>query len=239
MAFTPIRRTRLNQSMGDGIDWVNPLKLVVAFNFAEGVSPRNLARPSLGSWSHSGTAPTKRVSPLGIGASNGAAASSYSTYGGWRALDGFSPANSPACFVFSFAGGTYVSNGSSSNIIFSYGAPDSAVGFYAYVNSSNQLRITLANTNIGGPTITATGKYHCVAGRDSAGNCWLWVNGALVVSGTGATAADSASERSLQVHGDGTGVRAFSGTLHLLCIGSGNPGPFGAQLSANPGQVFL
>lgn len=241
MAFAPIRRQRLSLPNGDGIDWSNPhtIKFVAAFNFSDGEAPVNLISGRNGTWSHSGTKPTKRITPLGIGLSNGASASSYSTYGSARLFDGFSPANSPACFVFSFCGGTYVSNGSSLNIIWCYGAADAGVGFYAQVNSSSVLGVRLGNTFLSGPTITSSGKYVCVAGRDGAGNCWLFVNGVLVATGTGATSADSSVPSILYVNGDSTGSRAFSGAINLLCIGSHSPATTGVALSSNPWQVFL
>lgn len=209
------------------------------FNFAEGAQPINGGLRARGlSWTWSGTSPSLKPNSSGIGLFNGAPATTFHRYGGTRSFDGFSPASSPAWFAWSMSGGTYVNNGSSVNIAWSYGNLDSAAGFYASVTSANVLNVRLANTLIVGPTIVAGAVYNCCAGRNASGDCWLWINGALYASGTSATAADSASASSLHVLSDGGGSRCYNGTLNVLAFGSENPSGFGASLSGNPWQIF-
>lgn len=202
------------------------------FDFSETISPENKGTQfSTTRWTHTGTLPSIKCTQIGPVISNSATSGCYSTYGSARLFDSLSPANSPFTIVVDFSGGSYVSNGFSVNIIFNLGTPDSGTGIYLSLTSGGLLQACTSNTTIVGPAIAPGMPYRAVIGRNASGACFLWLNGKLVASGTGATAAISAASVSLQVGGDGTGFRPFQGGIRTLVLSSTDPTGFGAALS--------
>jgi hypothetical protein len=123
-------------------------------------------------------------------------------------------------------------------LIWAYGSYDSATGFILYTVSGNTLNARVGDTLLTGPAIVAGRTYHFIAGRDAAGNCWFWLNGGLVASGSGATAAASAVANTLVFLGDGTAVRSYAGSIAAFGMGKENPLPFGPTYSENFWKMF-
>lgn len=215
------------------------LRTWVAFNYSNALLPANLSLRIPGvSWGASTNSARAGMPDGSIGLYSTAESVAGQLFGTDRSLDGFSPANSPCWFAWTMQFGDYVNQGSGSNVIWQYGSLDGGVGFWARTNSTNTLLVSLSNTEITGPVLTNGAVYHCVCGRDAAGNCWLWVNGQLVASGTGATAADSAVAYRLFLIGDETASRTFKGKISFFAVGSDNPIEFGAELSKNTYTLF-
>ncbi len=211
----------------------------VLFNFANGIAPPNFGTQNCAArnWTVGATS-IVTATPYGIGLKTGLSVVGQA-YGGTRAFDLMAPASSPVWFALSVVHGAYVNQGSSLNLLVSLGSVDSSVGFAALATSANVLNTRLSNTNLVGPTLVAGQRYNIVFGRDAVGACWLWVNGLLAASGTGATAALSAvGATQLTLGGDGLAVRAYQGSIQLFAMGSENPEQFGQNLSANPWQLF-
>jgi len=234
------KKSRVVQPQGgaplnNGNSFVN--RVSALFNFVEGVAPQSKGNrtPSGLSWSGSSTAAV-RPANTGIGLYDGSTSAGRS-YGTARSFDGFAPASSPMWFAFSTTYGAYVNQGSSVNVLWTYGG-SGGTGFFVWSSSSNALSVQFVNATLASPALVAGQKYNIAGGRDASGNCWLWINGALVASGTGATGADSASSNALLFLDDGSSSRTYKGSIALFGMGSDNPQAWGAQLSANPWQLF-
>lgn len=206
---------------------------VFAVNFAESTTPRNKGKK--GPVSFSGTGFSLAANKAGVGVVGN---TDYVSIGGNRSFDGFAPANSSCWFAWSFIHGAYVNNGSSANSIWAYGSASSNAGFFCNVTSTNALNIRVNPTYLVSAALVTGQQYNVCTGRDDLGNCWLWINGKLVASGTGATTSDSAYASTLSVMGDSSLLRPYQGSLLMFAFGSENPYPFGAGLSSNPWQLF-
>lgn len=212
------------------------LKAFAAFDFREALKPpnRGLRLPG-GGWAETGGTMTLSGSGDGAGAANG---SGGMTFGTNRSFDGFSPASSPCWFAAVLKHGAYVNQGSGQNTWFNYGSIGSLNGFTGWVDSGNAVVVRLGDTALTGPTLVAGRTYRLAWGRNAAGACWLWVNGKLTASGSGATLPDSDLSRILRVLTDETANRYYKGSINCLAFGSDDPSSFGMALSANPWQLF-
>lgn len=235
MRWLSAQGTRLSQPQGAvGAASQTPWAL---FSFGEGARPKNRGlRGPQGNWTLSASN-SLIATAAGLGLKNGTSVRG-AVFADVRAFDGVSPANSPLWYMVTFVHGAYVNQGSGINLVFQYGSPDSSAGIYLLVNSANVLTAVVANTALTGPTLVAGRAYAVVAGRDASGACWLWVNGAKVASGTGATAALSAQSSALYLSGGEGTNRAFQGVVNAFAMGSESPSEFGASISANPWQLF-
>lgn len=234
-----IRRVRTSQPLDANVGLIDgglfsKNSVALALNFAGGSRPIQTAGKSL-AWSGS-TSATTAGTPQGVGLYDPSTSSGLG-YGASRSFDGFSPANSPCFFALSFVYGAYVNQGSGANVLWTYGG-SGGTGFYVRSSSTNVLTVQFVNKILATPALVAGKPYHLVGGRDAAGNCWLWLNGDLVASGTGATGADSASSNAIRFLDDNAGNRTFKGSISGFILSSANPLYFGKELSANPWQAY-
>jgi hypothetical protein len=202
------------------------------FNFSDGLTPPLLGsyfKARNGNWSLGPGASLdpsvagKGVSCVGVGAGH-----RYDSTGhpGVATV----AANSPFWMACEFEHRPFASIGSGVNVICSL---DGFGVISAYVDSSNVLTVECRSTSLTGPALVAGRAYTIVWGRNAAGVCWLWINGALRTSGTGATTASTTtSQLKLSVAGDhGNTFRTYNGRVAGVGFGLLSPETFGADIS--------
>jgi hypothetical protein len=234
--MSTIRRYTLRHQPAQAVKPATRLNPKVLFDFRSSSTPSNIGSMGSGlAWATPTNFQNNQITTYLIGLRRTTTGVAGHIFGSPRSLDGFAPASSPCWFAWETEYAAFTNQGSSANILWGYATVDSGTGFYAIARSTETVSVALGNTELAGPTCTPGRIYRYVAGRDADGNCWLWRDGDLVASGTGATAADSAVARKLILCGDDTGTqRNYNGNISVFALGSGNPQSFGAQFSRNP-----
>lgn len=232
MANIIIPSRRLQQprgSVGQISKYINP-EVLFNFNIDKpanlGMAPKNFTW----NWNNSNIV-TSRTSKGIITNTAGA------SYGIARSFDYVAGTNSPFWFLVNFTGALYVNNGSGANTIFFYHASGSATGICLEITSTASY-IRCGDTTLNGPLLEAEKPYTVVGGRDASGNCWFWLDGVLINSGTGATNSLGAAANTLLFGNYGAPERRYYGTISMFALGKDNPTTFGSKLSANPWQLF-
>ena len=237
-----LRKPRASQPQG--ATRANPLYTpALLFNWSESLSPRNVvegvySRASGATWSR-GSNPTSQPAGVGVGIKT---STNTSTYG--RRFFTTNPvaasdiaASSPFWMAAAFTHSPFVNLSSGVNVICGF---EGFGNLSAYINGSNVLTVECRGVALTGPTLVSGQTYHILFGRNAAGSCWLWINGALFVSGSGATAA-STSTTEFRAHCSGdyqSNFRAYEGSIGLFAMGFDDPQSFGVNLSANLWQLF-
>lgn len=142
-----------------------------------------------------------------------------------------------------FVGGAYVSQGSGINSIVGYADATDFTGLAVWINSSSVLQFGCQMVGLPvltGPTLVAGRVYHCVWGRDDAGNYAVWINGSLYASasGTNSNVANLSNERVAVGGHFSNAARAYSGSVSLFLLNQGSPFAFGRKLSENLWQIY-
>lgn len=212
----------------------------VLFDFRESIAPPNAGyyqRALNGQWSV-GANPALLGGSAGVGISTsgaGVLGRKFTVLNSDAAAD--VAASSPFWMAAAFTHYPFFNEGSGVNVLCGL---QGFGNISAYINSSNVLTVECKSTSLTGPTLVAGRTYHILWGRNIAGACWLWVNGALYTSGASATAGlTSTAELRLHVSGDfGSTFRAYRGSIALFAMGHSDPHAFGGKLSANLWQLF-
>lgn len=180
MAFAPIRRTRLNQPRGDGIDWSNPLTRGLLFASADGMS--DLVTGKLLTEINN---PSKRTLAEGVFSSYLATSSQYKTL----------PVSPPSTKEFSFFTIANFNDTATQRAIIGLTQLSSINRLVLYVGQTAN-KISLNSVDSAGGSVTATsslsvtsGKTYAVGGTYSfSDGLQVFVNGELV--GTAGTSAN-------------------------------------------------
>lgn len=212
----------------------------IALNFGAGARPPNVGSRG-GSWAASSWGQVE-AGRGGMGYTQRSDGTNPSLkFGTSSTVAELNAANSAGWMMLVFRVAAYGSFGSSVNLIAHYGTmkEDFTGAWYAASTNTHFHTFYMPDKLVNIQTATlGVGNVRCaVWGRDADGNGWLWIDGRLIGSVTGANAAVTGTASPLGI-GALNFNRRYQGNVLAVAAGPESPLSFGAALSANPWQLF-
>lgn len=228
-----VRRTRTRQPQGFVAAADHPARPLVLLSFQQGITLPNAVVSSPATWTEVGT--NNLVSGAGgLGYSNGSGGYQF----GGSIQFGRPAGTDPAWFAVRFRHGAYANNGSSTNVIAGYTTSSFNAGIAVEIDSSNNLRARYPGGAASSTRqLTVGAEYTVVVAKSTSGSWGLWLDGALVTSGTGATTIFPA-DSTIQILKDSGTARYYQGTVYAVAYGASDIMGSAASLSGNFWQLF-